>query len=180
MKVDARFTDRRRRALVESLSAGRLMTGAMLSELHGVSLRTIYRDIAGLQRAGVPVKGQSGVGYMLARRIAIPQFLEDKDMSFRLTAPSIPLDAIEWTPTGDASDPAARLLAHIRIGSLDMHLEAWEVDRSQHSIGDMQEVRAESRRADDFDTLCGMMDCTFETIMIAGREYVLVAVPYGR
>lgn len=181
MQPDQILTRRRRRALIDSLNAGALLTATKLSEAHRVSTRTIYRDVADLQRAGVPIQSQAGMGYMLRRPIPIPSFLqEEPTMVHRNDPPTIPLDALEWMPTGDDADPKARLLAHIRIGGLDMHLEAWEVDNSENPIGDMQAVRWESQRADDFDMLCGMMECSFETIVISGREYVLVAVPYGR
>jgi predicted DNA-binding transcriptional regulator YafY len=36
-----------------------------LAETLGVSLRTVYRDVADLQRSGVPIEGEAGVGYVL-------------------------------------------------------------------------------------------------------------------
>ena len=33
----------------------------------GVSLRTVYRDVADLQLSGVPIEGEAGVGYLLRR-----------------------------------------------------------------------------------------------------------------
>lgn len=41
------------------------ITAERLSEQLGVSIRTIYRDIAALRRQGVPVVGEPGVGYHL-------------------------------------------------------------------------------------------------------------------
>lgn len=97
-------------------------------------------------------------------------------MTFQQDPPTIPLDSLKWDAIGFGSDPHSRLLAHIRIGSLDMHLEAWEIDQEEE---DCQEVKASTLRADDFERLCAMMDSTFQTIEIDGREYVLVATPYG-
>jgi hypothetical protein len=98
-------------------------------------------------------------------------------MPFSLTSPSIPIDQIHFEPTGDEDDPRARLTAHIRIAGIDMHLEAWEVE--DDSEGN-QSAKPSTVRVTDFDSLAGMMDCSFETLEIAGREYVLVATPYGR
>lgn len=98
-------------------------------------------------------------------------------MTYLQNPPSIPLDDIEWGETGHEDSPASRLTAHIRIAGLDMHLEAWEVETDDH--GD-QSAKPETFRETDFDSLAMMMDCTFETVEINGREYVLLATPYGR
>jgi len=57
---------------VQLLRARRMTTAdALASELR-VSPRTIYRDIADLQRSGVPVRGEAGVGYRLEKGFELP------------------------------------------------------------------------------------------------------------
>jgi predicted DNA-binding transcriptional regulator YafY len=46
-----------------------------LAETLGVSLRTIYRDVADLQLSGVPVEGEAGVGYVLRKGSDIPPLM---------------------------------------------------------------------------------------------------------
>ncbi|HZW17461.1 MAG TPA: YafY family protein [Luteimonas sp.] len=46
-----------------------------LAETLGVSLRTIYRDVADLQVSGVPIEGEAGVGYMLRKGADIPPLM---------------------------------------------------------------------------------------------------------
>ena len=41
----------------------------------GVSLRTIYRDVADLQLSGVPIEGEAGVGYVLRKGSDIPPLM---------------------------------------------------------------------------------------------------------
>src|SRR5512147_1119960 len=48
-----------------------------LAETLGVSLRTIYRDIADLQLSGVPIEGEAGVGYVLRKGSDIPPLMFD-------------------------------------------------------------------------------------------------------
>jgi predicted DNA-binding transcriptional regulator YafY len=55
----------RRTAITARDLAGRLQ----------VSQRTVYRDVADLQRAGVPVEGEAGVGYLLRRDSDIPPLM---------------------------------------------------------------------------------------------------------
>ncbi len=45
----------------------------------GVSVRTVYRDIATLQSIGAPIEGQAGVGYMLRRGFFLPPLSFDPD-----------------------------------------------------------------------------------------------------
>jgi len=46
-----------------------------LAETLGISLRTVYRDVADLQLSGVPVEGEAGVGYVLRKGADIPPLM---------------------------------------------------------------------------------------------------------
>lgn len=96
-------------------------------------------------------------------------------MAFRADAPDLPLALLRWDETGTETNPKSRLLAHMRIGGLDMHLEAIEVTVVD---GHLQEA-AESEFEDRFEALVAIEETAFETITINEREYVLFAVPYG-
>lgn len=50
-----------------------------LAETLGVSLRTVYRDIADLQLSGVPIEGEAGVGYVLHKSADIPPLMFTAD-----------------------------------------------------------------------------------------------------
>jgi len=58
--------------LVQLLRTSRVRTGASLAEELGVSVRTVYRDIRDLESRGVPIEGEAGVGYRLARGHDLP------------------------------------------------------------------------------------------------------------
>ena len=95
-------------------------------------------------------------------------------MTYLRNPPTIPSGSITWTDSGPESDPACRLVAHVNICGVDMHLEAWEVEKDEP-----QTVRDVTMRTDAFDAVADTMDCRFETATIGGREYVLIATPYG-
>jgi len=61
-----------------------------MAERFGVSLRTIYRDMRTLSEAGVPICGNSGVGYSLVEGYRLPSlmFTKEEAMAF-LTAEKI-------------------------------------------------------------------------------------------
>jgi hypothetical protein len=89
-------------------------------------------------------------------------------MTYNLNAPNI---VPVWTEIGE-TDPKSRLLAHIRIAGVDMHLEAREVAYD----GDLQTT---VDYPDDHDALCNIAGGAVTTATIDGREYFLFALPFG-
>lgn len=67
-------------ALLDHLRArlGPISAEALALEL-GVSMRTIYRDMATLQAMGAPVRGESGIGYQLEKGYFLPPLRFDAD-----------------------------------------------------------------------------------------------------
>lgn len=62
--------------IIHALRGRRSATPARkLAETLGVSLRTIYRDVADLQVSGVPIEGEAGIGYVLRKGSDIPPLM---------------------------------------------------------------------------------------------------------
>ncbi len=59
-------------AILTQLQTKRLLTSSTLAEKFGVSVRTIYRDIRALEKAGVPILTEDGRGYTLMEGYKIP------------------------------------------------------------------------------------------------------------
>jgi predicted DNA-binding transcriptional regulator YafY len=59
-------------AIVLHLQSRRLVRAEDLASSFAVSVRTIYRDIAALGEAGVPISGEAGVGYCLVKGYHLP------------------------------------------------------------------------------------------------------------
>ncbi|MFB2552672.1 helix-turn-helix transcriptional regulator [Ensifer soli] len=53
----------------------RPVSGRALAEETGVSLRTLYRDIASLQAQGAPIEGEAGLGYVLKPGFVLPPMM---------------------------------------------------------------------------------------------------------
>ncbi|WBT07421.1 YafY family protein [Brevundimonas vesicularis] len=51
------------------------MSGQVLAEEMGVSLRTLYRDVASLQAQGATIEGEAGVGYVLKPGFMLPPLM---------------------------------------------------------------------------------------------------------
>ena len=79
------YTARMRRAdrlflLINALRGRRRAVSARtLATQLGVSLRTVYRDVAVLQVSGVPIEGEAGIGYVLRKGADIPPLMFDAD-----------------------------------------------------------------------------------------------------
>lgn len=63
--------------IVQILRNKRLVTAQELADRLEVSPRTIYRDIQDLSLSGVPVEGETGVGYHLRYSLDIPPLMFD-------------------------------------------------------------------------------------------------------
>jgi predicted DNA-binding transcriptional regulator YafY len=61
--------------IIHLVGGRRLSTAAFLAERLEISPRTVYRDIADLQRQGVPVEGAAGVGYRLGAGFRLPPLM---------------------------------------------------------------------------------------------------------
>jgi predicted DNA-binding transcriptional regulator YafY len=55
------------------------VSGAQLAAQLGVSLRTLYRDIALLQHQGAHIEGEAGVGYVLRPGFMLPPLMFSED-----------------------------------------------------------------------------------------------------
>lgn len=74
-------------ALLVQLQSRPVVKSTDMAERFGVSARTIYRDIRTLSEAGVPICGDSGIGYSLVEGYRLPSlmFTKEEAMAF-LTA----------------------------------------------------------------------------------------------
>jgi predicted DNA-binding transcriptional regulator YafY len=67
-------------ALIEELRRHRRpVRGAALAEALGISLRTLYRDIATLSAQGAPIAGEAGLGYVLQPGFLLPPLMFSED-----------------------------------------------------------------------------------------------------
>lgn len=93
--------------LLQLIRGRRLSTAAFLAGRLEVSHRTIYRDVADLQRQGVPIEGEAGVGYRLGAGFDLPPLMFTPSEANALVA-SIRI-AQAWLDPAMASDAEAAL-----------------------------------------------------------------------
>jgi predicted DNA-binding transcriptional regulator YafY len=72
--------------IIQLIGGRRLSTAVFLAQRLEVSPRTVYRDIADLQRQGVPIEGEAGVGYRLGAGYRLPPLMFKPDEATALVA----------------------------------------------------------------------------------------------
>ena len=73
--------------LVQLVRGRRLSsTAGFIGERLEVSVRTVYRDIADLQRQGVPIEGEAGVGYRMRAGFDLPPLMFTRSEAQALVA----------------------------------------------------------------------------------------------
>jgi predicted DNA-binding transcriptional regulator YafY len=96
--------------IVQLVRGRRLTTAAFLAARLEVSERTVYRDVADLQRQGVPLEGEAGVGYRLGRGFDLPPLMFTADEARALVA-SVRMAQV-W------QDPALAQTSQLALGKI--------------------------------------------------------------
>jgi predicted DNA-binding transcriptional regulator YafY len=104
----------------------------------GVSLRTVYRDVADLQVSGVPIEGEAGVGYVLRKGADIPPLMFNADELEALVVGTRFVRAFGGTRLGESAKAAllkieAVLPPELRARSERSRIFAPEVARLENS-----------------------------------------------
>jgi predicted DNA-binding transcriptional regulator YafY len=81
-----------------------------LADLTGVSVRSIYRDIADLQAMGAPIRGEGGIGYVLERGYFMPPLRFEPD---EIDAVALGMRLVAERASGSLAAAAMRAAAKI-------------------------------------------------------------------
>ncbi len=92
--------------IVETLRPGRMITGRDIAARLEVSTRTIYRDIADLIGAGVPIEGEAGAGYLMRAGYDLPPLMLTQSEAAALMAGARMLRAFAGEDLGRAAGAA--------------------------------------------------------------------------
>ncbi|WP_447641747.1 MULTISPECIES: helix-turn-helix transcriptional regulator [Chitinophagaceae] len=98
------------------LQAKPLVTAHYLAEKFEVSLRTIYRDIKSLEKAGVPIYSEAGIGYSLMHSYRLPPtlFTREEALSFS-TAEKLMHSFLDKKLASDFSSALLKMKAVLRL-----------------------------------------------------------------
>lgn len=109
--------------MVMHLQGRRIVRAEELARRFEISVRTVYRDIAALGEAGVPIVGEAGVGYSLVRGYQLPPVMLTADEAAALTVGAEMVrefgDASMVEPMTAAIDKLRAVLPHDRQEHVD-------------------------------------------------------------
>lgn len=115
--------------IVEQLRPARLVTAEALAQRLEVSKRTIYRDVADLIGAGVPIEGAAGVGYLMRAGYDLPPMMFTAEEAAALMAGARMLRAFGGADLGRAAGEAMDKIAAVlpegmaaRTAALPLHV----------------------------------------------------------
>ena len=102
----------------------RPVSGKTLADELGISIRTLYRDIASLQAQGAHVEGEPGVGYVLRPGFMLPPLMFSEDEIEALVLGSRWVSERADAPLGDAARNALAKIAAVLPDDLKEGLDA--------------------------------------------------------
>jgi predicted DNA-binding transcriptional regulator YafY len=102
----------------------RPVSGRVLADELGVSIRTLYRDIATLQGQGAPIEGEAGLGYVLKPGFMLPPLMFTEEEIEALVLGSRWVSERADTPLGDAARNALAKIAAVLPDDLKESLDA--------------------------------------------------------
>lgn len=102
----------------------RPVTGAVLAEAVGVSLRTLYRDIATLRAQGAAIEGEAGLGFVLRPGFLLPPLMFTEDEIEALVLGSRWVASRTDDPLGRAAGDALAKIAAVLPAPLRETLDA--------------------------------------------------------
>ena len=105
------------------------MTAAQLAEALEVTPRTVYRDIAALKCAGVPIDGAAGVGYIMRPGYDLPPLMFDRE---EVEAVAVGLQLLNRTGDQELQVAARRVAA--KIANVLPELRADELDNGRFVV----------------------------------------------
>lgn len=102
----------------------RPVSGKVLAEETGVSLRTLYRDIASLQAQGATIEGEPGIGYILKPGFLLPPLMFPPEEIEALVLGSRWVAKRTDGPLRQAAQSALARIAAVLPGALRDELDA--------------------------------------------------------
>jgi predicted DNA-binding transcriptional regulator YafY len=126
--------------MVMFLQGRRVVKAEDLARHFGVTVRTIYRDVAALGEAGVPIVGEAGVGYSLVKGYHLPPVMFTAEEAIALfTGGEMVKQFADASIAGAMSSALLRIrsvLSRERQDELDRLAQATAIGGASRTVGD--------------------------------------------
>ncbi len=135
-------------AILTQLQTKRRVTASSLAEKFGVSIRTIYRDVKALEKAGVPILTEEGKGYNLMEGYRIPPIMFTEEQANALIlAEQLVLKNKDASFVRDYSDAIDKIKSILRytfqdkanlLANRTQYDEVLNQERNSSNLSDLQ------------------------------------------
>ena len=127
-------------ALILFLQGRRVVTAEEMASHFGLSVRTIYRDLAALGEAGVPISAEAGIGYRLVKGYHLPpvNFTEEE-------AAALLTGGLLVRHLTDASLDARMASALAKVRAILPAAQLNRIDRLERGLGTATQVEPPSQ-----------------------------------
>jgi predicted DNA-binding transcriptional regulator YafY len=138
-------------AILIQLQSRRIVKAQELADRFKVSLRTIYRDVRTLERSGIPIVSEAGVGYSIMEGYRLPpiMFSREEASSF-VAAEKLMQQFTDKTLGGYHESAMFKIKSVLRtnekdwVSSLESHIQVNTVQDVFNNIPDALEILFES------------------------------------
>jgi len=111
-------------AILTQLQTKHILTAREIAEKHGVSIRTIYRDIRTLENSGIPIVTEEGKGYSLVQGFNLPPVMfTEEEANALITAEQLILKNNDKSFTDQYINAVAKIksmLRHSQKGKIEL------------------------------------------------------------
>ncbi|MEL6673056.1 MAG: YafY family protein [Bacteroidota bacterium] len=135
-------------AILTQLQSKRIVTAPYLAEKHQVSIRTIYRDIRTLERAGIPIVTEEGKGYSIMEGYHLPPVLfSEEEANALITVEQLLIHSKDQSLSENVSSALEKIKAILRYaqkGNADLLSERvffgghWGEEKSSNNLMQIQ------------------------------------------
>jgi len=118
-------------AILTQMQSKRMVTARDIAEKHGVSIRTVYRDIRTLEQSGIPIVTIEGKGYTIMEGYKLPPVMfTEQEANALITAEQIILTNKDKSLTDQyrsAIDKIRSVLKHTQKGKSELLSERLQI-----------------------------------------------------
>lgn len=135
-------------AILLQFQTQRIITAAELAEKFQVSKRTIYRDIKALEKAGIPVLTEEGIGYTLMEGYKMPPVMfTEKQANALILAEQLVLKSKDASFVKDFSEAIDKVKSILQYKAKDkanlltkrtQYTEVITQERNSNNLSDLQ------------------------------------------
>lgn len=136
--------------IVTQLQSKSLITAKQLADKHGVSVRTIYRDIRTLEQSGIPIVMEEGKGYSLLDEFSLPPIsFTEEEANALITAEHILAKVKDQSLSDNYSKAVTKIKSVLKtsqVGKADLledrifYRQSHEDEKSSHYLMKIQKA----------------------------------------